>query len=884
MLSKITRCKTALVIVLIFCMMASILATGLSGGITVNAATNKTVTVIYTGTENADLYLDGYQTSSYQDTWELVSANSNFTYSETTDANGYTVYSVSFDFDSIYSVDLKTNIGDWNWVGFTWNDISGGSTTKYVYADGTVGTEAPATEEGGDSGEEETPVGPTSTSTVTFAYVGSTDGVTADNLWFYMNWAEGTLATSNAGNLDAFSITKSSAIVDGYSAVVLTGSNVESELKNMWLNVGIDGQIGESISLAFDGTVYYVSDDSYSTTAPSTDIPVVTNTYTLNVHVYGQDAEVGAWPILVENGSETAWGTTKTASGTLNGDWTDITITYNSSSVYTNVGAQLIDNGTWLSTQYKLPFNGTTCDMWIVPDAGTCYDNEADALAAAADPATSTKVIIHYKKTSGTMGGWVVGSWFTSAINGNWGSKDTVFSYQDDWGYVAVVNYSQVVNEIEFKIHRRAKIDGVANDWYKEEGNNRKISINNGFAEVWVTQGKNAISYTCPSGATKFSTATAEKFKNYRYLLIETAKGEDADLVFHYLRSDGIYDDWTVGLWAEVTADNWKNAQITKNAELDEYGAATYTVSLNEWPKTEIGFAVNYNNWAMKDYDGDRYVDVSDVEAGQILHVYLYENDGTIYYEPKTSYEFTEKETGPDSDVVFHYNRAAADYEGWMVGLWCEKSDGTWVNDNVAFDGTDAEGNATVTVDLAKFPSATLGFKLNKDNWAEEDGGDRSLDLTGIADGMTIDVYLYQDDICVYFESKNAQPEEPVVTKTDVVSETDAAVTEEEDNSINPLAVIIPAVLGLGVLLTIFFIILAKKKKKNEEEDPTEAPAEEIPTEESAGEAPVAEEAAPIPVEADVNVDKSGWVTISAEAGETAEAVDTADTAESVEA
>ncbi len=805
--------KSIVAVMLAVLMVVSVFAAAIGSGADVKAATIKTVNVIYTGTEAVDLYLDGYQANSYVDTWELVSANSNFTCSETKDANGYTVFAVSFDFGSIYSVDFKTNIGAWNWLGFSWDEINNGATTKYVYADGSIGTEAPAGDE--EEEEPETPAGPTSTGTATFVYVGTADGVTADNFWFYMDWAEGSLATTSSGNdLGAFSITKASTTIDGYSAVVLTGSNVASELSNMWLKFGYDTQIGETLALAFDNSVYYVTDDSYSTTPPEEEEePVVTNNYTVNVYVYGQSAEVGGWLIYSEGGSEKDWGTSKTGTGSLSGDWAKVTLSFSTTKTFNGVGVQLIEGGTWLSPQYKLNFSGNTCNMWIVPEAGSCYDNEADALAAAAEPATSSTIIFHYKKTSGTMGGWVVGTWYTSAINGNWGSKDTVFTYEDDWGYVAVVKYSAVVNEIGFKFHRRAKIDGVANDWYKEDGTaDRTVKLNNGFAEVWVTQGKKAVSYTCPSGASEFDKATATPFKNYRYLLVNTEKGEDADLVFHYLRKDGNYDNWTVGIWAEVTAGTWKDAQIEQNADLDEYGAATYTVNLADWPKTQIGFGVNYNNWEKKDYAADRYVDVSGVEAGEILNVYLYEGDGTIYYAPKTDALVEEESAGVDADVVFHYSRTNSDYEGWMVGLWCELADGSWLNDNVAFNGTDANGFATVTVDLSAYQAETLGFKLNKDNWAEEDGGDRSLDLADIKDGDIIDVYLYEGDICVYFEPIAAEteeeveePVEEVVSETDAVEEAPAPVEEETKGGCAGCT----GCSGCATMLPVFAVIIA---------------------------------------------------------------------------
>ncbi len=653
------------------------------------------------------------------------------------------------------------------------------------------------------------------TGTTTFVYAGE-GSYSASEIGF---WATGICVNGNWPSVDcnvnaldsSYTVTTETTTVDGRPAVVFSADT--SVCTELWVNLWVGSVSKNGNQIKFDGTVYYIYDDNTVTTdAPSdneeggeVEVPEATE-YTVNVHVYGQDASVNCWLIQTSGGTEVAWGTSESGSGTLSGDWSDITFNFSSTVAYDRVGV-------WLDTNYKLDLNGNTCDMWIVPEAGTCYDNEADALAAAAEPATSSTIIFHYKKTSGTMGGWVVGTWYTSAINGGWGSKDTVFTYEDDWGYVAVVKYSAVLNEIGFKFHRRAKIDGVANDWYKEDGKDRTVTLSNGFAEVWITQGKKAVSYTCPEGATEFDASTATKFKNYRYLLIETAKGEKADLVFHYLREDGNYDDWSVGIWAEVTSGAWKDAQITQNAELDEYGAATYTVDLSEWPKTEIGFAVNYNNWEKKDYDADRYVDVSGVEAGEVLNVYLYEGDGNIYYAPKTDAIVEEETAGLDADVVFHYSRTNADYEGWMVGLWCELADGSWLNDNVAFDGTDADGLATVTVDLSKFQSAALGFKLNKDNWASEDGGDRSLDLTNINDGDIIDIYLYEGDDTVYFEPKAEEEpvvEEVVVSETDVVEETPADDTADDtaDDSKGGCAGCTGCT-GCAVMLPIFAAIIA---------------------------------------------------------------------------
>jgi len=127
----------------------------------------------------------------------------------------------------------------------------------------------------------------------------------------------------------------------------------------------------------------------------------------------------------------------------------------------------------------------------------------------------------------------------------------------------------------------------------------------------------------------------------------EVAEGVDASVVIHYVRADGNYDGWGVGIWGEVAPGVWKDETIMFNtnndgqgvAELDDKGFdkdgyKVAIISLSEYPVEQLGFKLHQNNWAVEDqWNKDRYIDVSGLEDGDVLNVYIYEGEEKIFYD-----------------------------------------------------------------------------------------------------------------------------------------------------------------------------------------------------------------------------------------------------------
>ncbi|MDE6590969.1 MAG: type I pullulanase [Oscillospiraceae bacterium] len=97
--------------------------------------------------------------------------------------------------------------------------------------------------------------------------------------------------------------------------------------------------------------------------------------------------------------------------------------------------------------------------------------------------------------------------------------------------------------------------------------------------------------------------------------LLTPAWGTEAALVIklHYNRADGIYDGWKVWFW-ELGGEGGD----IEFAEEDGEQVATKEVTPGV---TSVGFIVRMEDWT-KDFDGDQFIDVSEVTSGTV-HIYV---------------------------------------------------------------------------------------------------------------------------------------------------------------------------------------------------------------------------------------------------------------------
>lgn len=89
----------------------------------------------------------------------------------------------------------------------------------------------------------------------------------------------------------------------------------------------------------------------------------------------------------------------------------------------------------------------------------------------------------------------------------------------------------------------------------------------------------------------------------------------DKTIRFHYTRSDGVYDDWTMWVWNEH--ENGKGYEF-KVAENGSEAVAEYTCNADT---QKVGFLVKGANWT-KDVDDDRELDLTAI-TGDVIDVYL---------------------------------------------------------------------------------------------------------------------------------------------------------------------------------------------------------------------------------------------------------------------
>ncbi len=433
--------------------------------------------------------------------------------------------------------------------------------------------------------------------------------------------------------------------------------------------------------------VYYLHPDgTLKTEAPEMEEPAKC---TLTVNYLGE----AAWLLGTFHDGDT-WPVNdgKTAEFAADGEWLTATInTIDTSIPYSScefcIGA---DSADWSGTKYDVPLTEGAATVWMVEGISGIFATKEEALAAqSGGAAEDTTIIVHYKSAD-SMSGWCVGYWYENE-DGTWTTKDADFTYTDSYGYVAVIEIDSVPSEVGFKIHRRAYFTtGGTNNWYKEDVSvNRKIAVTNGFAEVWLEKGSEAVD-TNAADKEIFDQTTATEFKNNRYVTIKiqtTADPVDAHIVIHYARKDGDYDKWGVGIWGEVSVGKWKDETIlfkTDDYKTDPYGKELL-IELDEngfdedgykvaiiptygYPVKEIGFKLHQDNWLVEDeWNKDRYIDITGLKDDDILHVYVYEGEEEIFldeYDEKLHKEFFEETVSGSSVLGAFFSRSEATASG----------------------------------------------------------------------------------------------------------------------------------------------------------------------------------------------------------------------------
>ena len=148
-------------------------------------------------------------------------------------------------------------------------------------------------------------------------------------------------------------------------------------------------------------------------------------------------------------------------------------------------------------------------------------------------------LIVHYQRKNADYDGWNLWIW----PDGGSGTENHFIS-SDDWGKIAV--YKEEVDAQKVGIIVRK------GDWEeKDVEDDRFINLDeNGFAEVWISEGIAEITTEVPEGATNYDPSQAV-VSNENVVATDGLK-----VKIHYHRFDEKYDDWNLWLWGKNADGN----------------------------------------------------------------------------------------------------------------------------------------------------------------------------------------------------------------------------------------------------------------------------------------------------------------------------------------
>ncbi len=116
---------------------------------------------------------------------------------------------------------------------------------------------------------------------------------------------------------------------------------------------------------------------------------------------------------------------------------------------------------------------------------------------------------------------------------------------------------------------------------------------------------------------------------------LEVEAENTMDITIHYKRYDGIYENWSVWIWADG-----KEGNAYEFTEEDEYGKVCKT-SIEITDDTEkIGFLVRLGEWEKKDIEQDRFISITEKQTS--VEFFLLEADEKIY-EQESEVDLTPK-------------------------------------------------------------------------------------------------------------------------------------------------------------------------------------------------------------------------------------------------
>ena len=129
---------------------------------------------------------------------------------------------------------------------------------------------------------------------------------------------------------------------------------------------------------------------------------------------------------------------------------------------------------------------------------------------------------------------------------------------------------------------------------------------------------------------------------------------ENINLNIHYKRSQKDYDNWN--LWTWLDGADGEKVEFTSE---DSYGKVATKVYKNLVNDTKLGFIVKGtegdNEWAEKDVENNRFIDLRHVSSDGTLDIYLSQGkEAFSYHSALVSKEITDLDGQVNGDMLYH--------------------------------------------------------------------------------------------------------------------------------------------------------------------------------------------------------------------------------------
>jgi pullulanase len=205
-------------------------------------------------------------------------------------------------------------------------------------------------------------------------------------------------------------------------------------------------------------------------------------------------------------------------------------------------------------------------------------------------------VEIHYSRPDGNYTGWNLWIWEPGKDG-----KSYEFDEVGTYGAVARFELSTKAKEVGFIVR--------LNDWEQKDTDADRF--------IQVVDGK-AVAYLKSGDSTVYETS---EYKKPDVVIID---GEVL-VNIHYRRFDNNYTGWNAWVWPKGA-----EGAAYPITGYDDFGAII-SLSFDASQASEAGFIIRLNEWAQKDVDQDRFININRAR-NNVLNVYLVQGDTTVYY------------------------------------------------------------------------------------------------------------------------------------------------------------------------------------------------------------------------------------------------------------